>query len=459
MITKHLNRKKRFHPNLILIGSFAFAILLGGVLLSAPFSVNGTPISFLDALFTATSAVCVTGLTVVDTGSRFSPAGQGVILVLIQLGGLGIMTYSTVVLLILGKRLSFKGREVVQGTLSIQGGQRLFPLIRNVFIVTVLFEGVGFLLLYLRWRVYFPGREALAQALFHSISAFCNAGFSLFSSSLIGFRNDPWINLIVVILIVSGGIGFLVLQEIPKYFITRFVHGKRIQLSLHSRTVLITTVSLILAGMVGFLLLEWNNTLAGASIGEKVLTALFQSVTPRTAGFSTVDYHLLTNATLLFMLVLMFIGASPGSTGGGIKTTSFAVLLALAYAKWKARVKTFLFRRTIPDATVARTTSIILGALFLILFATMILMITEVGFLPHPESRGLFLEYLFEAFSAFGTVGLSTGVTSSLSPAGKLIIMMLMFVGRLGPITIALAIGGEKREEGFTYPEENIMVG
>lgn len=450
---------KQIHPNFLLIGSFALTILVGGALLHAPFSLNDGPLSMIDALFTATSAVCVTGLTVVDTGTSFNTTGQMIILLMLQLGGLGIMTYTTVVMLLIGKKVSFRGKEAIQGTLSHKLGQGLFNIIKNVFLVTILFEGIGLIVLYIRWSFIFPPGEAFYYALFHSVSAFCNAGFSLFSRSLMDFRDDPWINAVMVLLIISGGLGFVVVQDIQLYMNTRLIRKKRARLSLHSRIVLVTTGSLILAGLVVFLLLEWRNTLSGVPFGEKILTSLFQSVTPRTAGFNTVDYNLLTNGTLLFTIFLMFIGASPGSTGGGIKTTSFAVLLALALAKLKARPETFISRRTVPAETVSRTISILLSSSLLIILSTMALMITDVGNIAVPESRGLFLKYLFETVSAFGTVGLSTGVTPSLSVSGKLILMVLMFIGRLGPITIALAITGEKRDKGFTYPEENIMVG
>ncbi len=459
MANRLVGRLKRMHPNTLLIGSFALAILVGAFLLHAGFSLTDGALSFLDALFTATSAVCVTGLTVVDTGTRFSPAGQGILLLLIQMGGLGIMTYSTVVILVLGKRLTFKGRELVQGTLSHKTDLSVSTLVKNVFFMTLLFEGTGWAFLFFRWRTLFPVKEAFFQAFFHSVSAFCNAGFSLFSRSLVDYRSDPWINAVILFLIVAGGLGFLVLSEIRKLLAIKLLQKKRISISTHTRTVLVMTAVLILAGTVGFLLLEWMNTLAGASFGEKWMIALFQSITPRTAGFNSVDFNHLTNGTLLFTIILMFVGASPGSAGGGVKTTSFAVLLAMAHSKWKAREDTVLFRRTVPPETVARTISIILLSLLLILLGTMVLMITELGDIPHPESRGLFLEYLFEAVSAFGTVGLSTGVTPTLSTAGKITLMVLMFVGRLGPITVALAISGERKEELFSYPEENIMVG
>jgi trk system potassium uptake protein TrkH len=454
-----LGQFKRMHPNIILIGSFALTILFGSLLLHATFSVKQGTLSLVDAFFTATSAVCVTGLTVVDTGTRFTTAGQIILLLLIQMGGLGIMTYTTVVILLLGKRLSVKGRDLVQGTLSHHQGEGVSTLIRNVFLMTLLFEGTGMILLFVRWLKYFPPRQALFEALFHSVSAFCNAGFSLFSDSLSRFRADPWINGVILLLIITGGIGFLVLQELYRYTITRIRWKEHRRISIHSQTVLGTTALLVVIGALGFLLLEWRNVLAHASFGEKWLISFFQSVTPRTAGFNTVDYHLLTNGTLLFTILLMIIGASPGSTGGGIKTTSFAVLMAMAVSKWKARSDTVLFRRTIPTEIVARTISIIFLSLLLILLGTMALMVTELGGIPHPQSRGLFLEYLFEAVSAFGTVGLSTGVTHILTSSGKVILMILMFVGRLGPITVALAISGRGKEELFSYPEEDIMVG
>jgi len=276
---------------------------------------------------------------------------------------------------------------------------------------------------------------------------------------LMDFRDDPWINAVMVLLIISGGLGFVVVQDIRQYINNRLTRKKRARLSLHSRIVLVTTSSLVLSGLVIFLMLEWRHALSGVPFGEKILISLFQSVTPRTAGFNTMDYNLLTNGTLLFTIFFMFIGASPGSTGGGIKTTSFAVLLAMALAKWKNRSETFIFGRTVPAGAVSRTISIFLASILLVILSTLALMITDAGDIPVTESRGLFIQYLFETVSAFGTVGLSTGVTPSLSVPGKLILMVLMFVGRLGPITIALAITSEKRDEGFTYPEENIMVG
>ncbi|OIP62370.1 MAG: hypothetical protein AUK29_08635 [Nitrospirae bacterium CG2_30_53_67] len=450
---------QQIHPNFLLIGSFVLTILAGGIFLHAPFSLREGHISIIDALFTATSAVCVTGLSVVDIGTRFNTTGQMILLLMIQLGGLGIMTYTTVVMLLLGKKLSFRGKEAIQGTLSYKLGQGLLSLIKNVFLVTILFEGIGLIFLFIRWSFFFPPREALYNALFHSVSAFCNAGLSLFSRSLMDFRDDPWINAVMVLLIISGGLGFVVVQDIRQYINNRLTRKKRARLSLHSRIVLVTTSSLVLSGLVIFLMLEWRHALSGVPFGEKILISLFQSVTPRTAGFNTMDYNLLTNGTLLFTIFFMFIGASPGSTGGGIKTTSFAVLLAMALAKWKNRSETFIFGRTVPAGAVSRTISIFLASILLVILSTLALMITDAGDIPVTESRGLFIQYLFETVSAFGTVGLSTGVTPSLSVPGKLILMVLMFVGRLGPITIALAITSEKRDEGFTYPEENIMVG
>ena len=404
---------QQIHPNFLLIGSFVLTILAGGIFLHAPFSLREGHISIIDALFTATSAVCVTGLSVVDIGTRFNTTGQMILLLMIQLGGLGIMTYTTVVMLLLGKKLSFRGKEAIQGTLSYKLGQGLLSLIKNVFLVTILFEGIGLIFLFIRWSFFFPPREALYNALFHSVSAFCNAGLSLFSRSLMDFRDDPWINAVMVLLIISGGLGFVVVQDIRQYINNRLTRKKRARLSLHSRIVLVTTSSLVLSGLVIFLMLEWRHALSGVPFGEKILISLFQSVTPRTAGFNTMDYNLLTNGTLLFTIFFMFIGASPGSTGGGIKTTSFAVLLAMALAKWKNRSETFIFGRTVPAGAVSRTISIFLASILLVILSTLALMITDAGDIPVTESRGLFIQYLFETVSAFGTVGLSTGVTPS----------------------------------------------
>ena len=447
----------RVHPNLLLVGAFAAVIAAGTLLLRSPAALSGRPLSWIDALFTSTSAVCVTGLTVVDTGTRFSTAGQLILLLLIQVGGLGIMTYTTVVILLLGRRPSMQSRELLEGTFSYRRAGEVPALVRSIFRTTLLFETAGAALLFAGFARHMPPGRAAYQALFHSVSAFCNAGFSLFSSSLTVYATDPLVSGTVMVLIVCGGLGFVVLRELAAAG-PALVGRRKVRLSLHCRTVLVTTACLILAGTAAFVFLEGANVLAGLSWPGRILVALFQAVTPRTAGFNTVDIGLLTNATLLVLLLLMFVGASPGSAGGGVKTTSFSVLLALAWAKWKAREETFLFRRTVPAETVARSISIILLSAFLILGCTLVLSITELRGVPHPGSRGLFLAYLFEAVSAFGTVGLSMGVTPTLSGAGKAVLILLMFLGRLGPITVAMAVS-RRGGPAFTYPEENLMVG
>ncbi|MCK5554176.1 MAG: potassium transporter [Deltaproteobacteria bacterium] len=443
-------------PERTLILSFLIMILIGTCLLSLPHAARAKTTSFIDALFTATSAVCVTGLIVVDTGGFYSQFGQVVILILIQVGGLGIMTFSVFFYLLLGRSIGFRDRRIIQDTFSQFPIRNIYALLKSVFIYTIVIESVGALLLFVGWIDYFPPMTALYFSLFHAISAFCNAGFSLFSDSFVGFQNNVLVNLSITSLIILGGMGFIVLKEIFDIGLRRTT---TLRISLHSKVVLTTTAALLVLGTLLIFFIERNGSLLNFPLGEKILISYFQSVTSRTAGFNTIPMIGLSNATCFMLIILMFIGASPGSCGGGIKTTNLATLVSLAVNRYKGRERANLFRRTIPHETVARSISIILASILAVTIIAILLLVTQLGDLSHAESRGLFLEYLFETVSAFGTVGLSMGVTTKLDSAGKLIIIAMMLLGRLGPLTLAFAMARRVREGEVRYAEENIIVG
>jgi trk system potassium uptake protein TrkH len=435
----------------LLAGSFALAILIGTALLLLPASSTGDPLRPVDALFTATSAVCVTGLTVVDTATRLTPFGQAVVLVLLQAGGLGIMTLTTFFAYLVAGRVSIRGRELLEETISgpLSGPGRL---LRAAVGFTLGTEAIGTLVLWARFAPEFGVGRGLWLAGFHAVSAFCNAGFSLFSNSLKGFVEDPVVNLTVAAIIILGGIGFLVVYDIS---------GSRSRktpsrLSLHSRLVLRSTAALILGGMALLLLFDWHATLAPLSWPGKVLAAFFQSVTARTAGFNTVEIGAMSNASLFVLLALMFVGASPGSCGGGVKTTTFATVLLLVRDRLYGRRDVVVMNRRIPNRILNKALVVFFLSLGLVSLSTTALLVSE-GWADEPQHAD-FLRYLFEAVSAFGTVGLSTGVTAGLSTVGKLILVFTMFVGRIGPATLALTVQTAEAEH-FQYPEGEFLVG
>lgn len=451
IIKKALSRF--FNPQKIFIFSFASVIIAGAVLLWLPFSAGHGHITFVDALFTSASAVCVTGLAVLDIGKDLSTAGQIITLFLMQIGGLGIITFSVVLFGLMGRGISFKGRDIAQSTFLHTPRRDFIVVMKWVLGFTFMTEGIGTLLLFIRFYQDFSPGSAFYNALYHAVSAFNNCGYSLFSDSLMRYQSDIIVNLTVMGLIVMGGIGFIVQYEV----ISRW-RGLQKKLSVHSKIVLIMTASLILGGAVFFYLFEMNHILKDASIKTQILTSFFQSVTPRTAGFNTVDIGLLTNPTILVMIMLMFIGASPGSTGGGIKTTSFALLLLMIWNRLKGQDQVNVFNRTIPGEILTRTIAIIFASAFSVtLITSILLLIGGVGNLPPVESRHFFVEYLFETVSAFGTVGLSMGITPNLSTGQKLAIILMMFAGRVGPLTLAFSWYSPKR--GLTYAEESVMVG
>ena len=447
-ISKHLS------PPRIFVLSFAAVILTGGILLWFPFSAAKGPLAFVDALFTSTSAVCVTGLVVIDTGKDLSVVGQVITMLLIQVGGLGIITFSTVFFVLMGRGISFKGREIVQSTFLHTPRRDFLVIAKSVILFTFITESIGALLLFIRFFQDFPFNRALYQAIYHAISAFNNAGFSLFSDNLVGYQGDLIVNLTIMGLIVHGGIGFIVQYEVLSWF-----RGIRQRVSVHTKIVLITTALLIISGALLFYLFERNHILRGTPILTNLLTCLFQSVTPRTAGFNTVDIGALLNPTILLMIILMFIGASPGSTGGGVKTTSGALLGLLIWNRIKGNEEVNVFNRTIPREIIGRTISIIFASAFSVAFIWSVLLIAGGGNLGPAESRHFFVEYLFDTVSAFGTVGLSMGITPKLNDLQKYALILMMFAGRVGPLTLAFSLSRGTGKRGLTYAEEGVMVG
>ena len=456
IFTMRISRALFESPARILIIGFAILISIGTLLLMLPFATNMSGLGFIDAFFTSTSATCVTGLVIADTGNTFTTFGQLVILLLIQAGGLGIMTLSTLFILMAGRKPSLAGQIVIKDTFTQKGDRSVLSILRDVFLFTFIIEGIGAVLMFF---CFLPGKnimEAFYISVFHSVSTFCNAGFSLFSGNFVAYRGDLFLNIVMCLLVVSGGIGFLVLSEIKQQF--PFNRRTWSRLSLHSKLVLFTTAILLLFG--GFLIIgmEWHNTLAPLSIPERFLAGFFQSVSARTAGFNTLSIGNMTNETLFVLILLMFIGASPGSCGGGVKTTTLTTLVMLGISRFRGRGRPQLFHRMISNESVGKAIGVVMVSMVVIVIATMILLMTEPGEVPHAQTRGKFLELLFEVVSAFGTVGLSTGVTEGLRIMGKLVLIIVMFVGRLGPLVIALAVSRHGAPR-YHYAEENIMIG
>jgi trk system potassium uptake protein TrkH len=403
----------------------------------------------------------VTGLTTVDTGTTFTFFGQLVIVLVIQIGGIGITTLSTVFLMIAGKRLSMTGQVVIHDTFTHSKDQRPLTIVKDVILLTLVLEGIGAIALFFRFYPRFDVLRAIWHSIFHAVSAFCNAGFSLFPDNLIGYQEDWIVNLDICFLIITGGIGFLVMSEIKLHIMTWRRQSRMyfVRLTLHTKLVLSATILLLIVGTVFILILEWNNTLAHLPLSSKLLAAFFQSVTPRTAGFNTVPYGSMANVTLFITIILMFIGASPGSCGGGIKTTTFSALSLRGLASLFGLERTQVFHRSIPESSVYKALSVTMVSIGIVTVGTLILLISEVGNVPHAESRYRFIEIMFEVVSAFGTVGLSTGLTPYLTVIGKLTITFIMFLGRLGPLVVALAISRQHKSCNYYYAEEKIMVG
>ncbi|MCE5269898.1 hypothetical protein LLH00_01280 [bacterium] len=446
---------QRLQSGQLLVLSFFFTIAAGSVLLWLPWSVKGEGIHYIDALFTATSAVCVTGLSTVDTGTTFTLFGKLVLLGLIQVGGLGIMTFSVLMFLTVGRLPALRDRWLVENMYSQEGRIQVLNLVRTIFAFTFIAEALGAVGLFVGWfRSGMPLAKALWYGVFHSVSAFCNAGFAFFPNNFENYVGDWWINLSTCSLIISGGIGFSVLYELFDRYILRC----RRRLSLHTRLVLYTTLFLLAVGALGFYVLEVDNTLLGMGPDKCFMASLFQSTTARTAGFNTIRISALSNGTLLIIILLMFIGASPGSCGGGVRTTSLALLVIFFVNRVKGSLRTNIFGRTVPEETIGKVVMVILLGVLAVVGITLLLLLTQGQQILYPRHRDLFLGYLFECVSALGTVGLSMGVTSSLNHLGKLLIVALMFVGRVGLVTLAYGMVRPGKRISIEYGSEDVMI-
>ncbi len=450
---------RRLNGPQLLVLSFAALILAGTVGLKVlPGLYVGPPLGWLDALFTATSAVCVTGLTVVDTATHFTPAGQLLILLLIQLGGLGMMTLSTAIILALGGRLTLGHEEAAAQGVELVTDIDLRRLSRHVVVFTVAFELVGAVLLTALWTPRFGLASAAWHGVFQAVSAFCNAGFSTFSDSLTSFAGSIPSLLVISLLIIAGGLGFLTIEEL---YARRGRGGRPSRLTLHTKLVLGTTAALLLAGWFLYSTLEWNAGLAGMSAVERVTNSLFMSVTARTAGFNTVDYSNVTAGGNFLTILLMMVGGSPGSTAGGLKTTTLALVVLLAWSRIRGHRSTQAYERSIPDETVQRAVGLVVVASFVVVAAIFVFAMLEVGGAASSSHELEFLRYSFEAVSAFNTVGLSMGVTSSLDSTGRMVTILLMFLGRVGPLTFTAAIARRARRKGpaVRFAREDVVVG
>jgi len=443
-------------PQLFVL-SFLLLVVLGAVgLRYVPGLYTGQDLGWIDAFFTSASAVCVTGLAVVDTATYFTFYGQLFILVLIQVGGLGMITFTSLIIVALGRRLSLRQQALSTGTMEVAPHVPPAHLLRDIVLFTFAFELIGALLLYALWVPRFGWMGAVWPAIFHSVSAFCNAGFSTFSDSLVGASGSPLVLGVIMLLIIVGGIGFLTLEELHLWRKAR-KQNQRFRLSLHSRIVLAITALLILAPWPMFYLLERNATFAGMGFMDAVFNALFMSVTARTAGFNTIDYGQASVGGNFLTILLMSIGGSPGSTAGGMKTTTVALIGLVAWSRFRGDEITSIGGRTVPEETIQRAIG-----LFVVVFgiATVGILVlataeTEAG---RPKD---FLKYMFEAVSAFNTVGLSMGATPYLTMTSKLTGIVLMFAGRVGPLALASALAVRRRQSlgRFRYAYEDVVVG
>ena len=450
-------RKARLEPTHITILMFSGVILLGTSLLMLPFA-HKVPLSFLDALFTATSATCVTGLMTVNVAETFTTFGQVVIMLLIQLGAIGILTASSFFMLALGKAVSMRESSIIHDAFGSSQKINVKKLVRMVFAFLIGFEAVGVVVLTFLWTDEFGFKGALWAAVFHSISAFCNAGISIFPKGAIGMDQKPLLDMTFAILIIAGSAGFITITELYERG-RKKLPGRTIW-SLTTRLVVLYTVILLVVGTVGFMTLEYHNTLSGKPVSEQLMSSFFHSVSGRTAGFLNVDFALLENTTLYMFILFMFIGGSPVSVAGGIKITTLAVIIGMAISRTRGLEKVHIFNRALPEEIVSRSISIVAIAVTIVIAFTTLLLFTESGTAANvSESRSLFIEIVFEVASAFGTTGSSMGITPNLSVAGKLLVSLLMLIGRLGPITIAMAVTARKSRASYQLSEEPVMVG
>ena len=434
---------------------FLVLITIGTLLLILPFSSSdGTWSNPIVALFTATSAVCVTGLAVEDTGTYFSFWGQFFILALVQIGGLGYMTTTTFLILLVGRRFDLRHKVAIQQDLNRPGLQGSALVIRSIIATSILFEITG---VFLMLPVFVPDygfRGGLWFAIFHSINSWNNAGFGLLSTNYINYQSSVLLNVVVSVLIIFGGIGYRVIFEMFLWLRDRLLNkSRRIVFSLNFKVAISTTVFLLAFGTVAFFLTELNNpgTFGSMSLGNKLMAAWFQSVTTRTAGFNTVDISKLTTTGLFLTIGLMFIGASPGGTGGGIKTTTLRIIFCCTKAILQGKEEVELYQRQVPISLILKAVGVLFGSVTTVIIALTLISLTD--------SEFDFIQLLFEVVSAFATVGLSTGITASVSAWAKLVLIVTMYVGRVGILLLMAALLGDPRPSAIHYPEENVLVG
>lgn len=433
----------------VLALGFILVILVGALILTLPISTtSGESANFLDALFTATSAVCVTGLIVVDTGTYWNMFGQTVIMILIEIGGLGFMSFTTLIAIILGKKITLRERLILQDAMNTFNIQGLVKMVKYVLVFTVSVQFFGALLFSTQFVPEYGLGKGLFYSIFHSISAFCNAGFDILGnfSSLTSYNSNAVVILVASALIIIGGLGFTVWSEL-------YSSKSLKKVSLHSKMVILMTTVLVLGGTILMFLFENNNvnTIANMSFMDKVMNSFFASVTPRTAGFNSISTDGMTTAGQFLTIILMFIGGSPGSTAGGIKTTTIGILIVTIICVIQGREDSEVFKRRFSKDLVYKAFTLIFIGISLVIVVTMLLSYTEKG--------ASFISLFYETVSAFGTAGLTLGLTSELSSVGKVLIMFMMYLGRVGPLTVVLSITRKKINSGIKYPEGKILIG
>lgn len=458
MKIKKIRNNKNFltqrSPTEVLIIGFAVLIFFGAFLLTLPISSrSGEWTSFINAFFTATSSVCVTGLVVVDTGTYWSVFGQIAIICLVEVGGVGFMSFATMFFVMAGKRITIKDRILIQSSVNMDSLSGIVKFAKYIFFSSFIIQGIGAVLLAIVFIPEFGLLTGIGYSVFHSVASFCNAGFDIMGnySSLTRYVDNYLVNFVICALIIIGGLGFAVTSDL--FYVRKFK-----KMSMHSKLVLTITGILLVIGFVFFFIFEFNNpkTMGNLSWHGKFLASLFQAITPRTAGFNTVDTAGLTIPSIFLTMLLMFVGASPGSTGGGIKTTTMGIIVLTVASVLQGKKDVVAFKRTILGPLIRRAISIFVIAAGLVIFMIFVLLCTEPGV--------AFESVVFEVLSAFGTVGLTMGLTPHLSVGGKIAISLTMFIGRLGPLTIAYAIARSEKHlrenvGNFTLPEGNVMIG
>ncbi|XQY91333.1 TrkH family potassium uptake protein [Metabacillus sp. HB246100] len=439
-----MKRYVNLNPSQLLVVIFVISISIGTFLLKLPFATYDS-IKWVDALFISTSAMTVTGLATVDPGTTFTLFGQMIIAFLIQVGGLGIMSFAVLIFLVLGKKIGLKERLLIQHALNQTSVGGVIKLVKYLFLFSITIELMAMLFLSIRWVPQFGWSKGLFYSFFHSISAFNNAGFALWPDNLMQFVGDPLVNIVISVLFIIGGIGFVVLVDIWQKRSFK-------KLSLHTKLMIVGTFMMNLIAMVFLFCVEYHNpyTLGGLTFGEKLWASYFQAVSPRTAGFNTLDISQLDETSLFFIMILMFIGAGSGSTGGGIKLTTALVITLATISFLRGKNEVVVAKRTIPSSTIGKTLAITMTSILFVILGILLLNITE--------NQTPFLDLMFEVVSAFGTAGLSTGVTAGLTAIGKQMIIFTMFIGKLGPLTLMFSLATKSKDK-IRYPQEEILTG